>query len=124
VTNKTGFGFDDRIYWTIRQLVTPFHKSLSATLLCSTGRSRLLTTLHYSTAPFYSVVLLMCPLMILCTDPTENAVFFCQEYVFICPLPSNGWHSIVERLFHGNVFADLYPSNGPAYHNIIIVPWR
>jgi hypothetical protein len=39
VTYKTGFGFDDGIYWTFMQLVTRFHKSLS-----STGHSRLLTT--------------------------------------------------------------------------------
>jgi hypothetical protein len=40
VTYKTGFGFNDRIYWACIQLVTAFHKSLS-----STGHSRLLTTL-------------------------------------------------------------------------------
>jgi hypothetical protein len=40
MTYKTGFGLDDRIYWTFIQLVTSFHKSLS-----STGQSRLLTPL-------------------------------------------------------------------------------
>jgi hypothetical protein len=29
VTNKTGFGFDGRIYWTFLQLVTTVHKLLS-----------------------------------------------------------------------------------------------
>jgi hypothetical protein len=39
VTYITGFGFDDRIYWTFIQLVTAFHKSLS-----STGHSGNLTS--------------------------------------------------------------------------------
>jgi hypothetical protein len=35
VTNKTGFGFDDRIYWTFIQPVTRVHKSLSDLLSTS-----------------------------------------------------------------------------------------
>jgi hypothetical protein len=40
VTNKTGFGFDDRIYWTFIQLITTFYISLSDPLSSSsTGHS-------------------------------------------------------------------------------------
>jgi hypothetical protein len=62
VTNKTCFGFDDRIYWSFIELATTVHKSVSDTLSSSsTGHSRLLATFHYSTTPLYSVHLLTVP---------------------------------------------------------------
>jgi hypothetical protein len=35
VSNKTGFGFDDLIYWTFMKLVTTVHQSVSDTLSSS-----------------------------------------------------------------------------------------
>jgi hypothetical protein len=39
LTYKTGYGFDDRIYWSFIQFVTSFHRSLS-----SDGHTRPLTS--------------------------------------------------------------------------------
>jgi hypothetical protein len=46
VTYTTGFGFDERIYWTFIQLATTFRTSLF-----STRHARLLTKLYYATPP-------------------------------------------------------------------------
>jgi hypothetical protein len=43
VTNKTGFGFDDRIYWAVIRLVTTVHISLFDTLSSSSD-----WTLHWN----------------------------------------------------------------------------
>jgi hypothetical protein len=47
---------------------------------------------------------------------TRSSVVKCA---YIVPLPSNGY-PITERLGHGNVFADSFPSNGSTCHNIIL----
>jgi hypothetical protein len=52
--------------------------------------------------------------------PAENAVFWCQEWMFNGLLPSNNCHSIVEGFCCGNVFTDPLPSNGHTRHNIML----
>jgi hypothetical protein len=115
VTNKTSFGFDDRIYWTFIQQVTTVHKSLSDTLSSSSDWT--LSTSDHTSLLHYSVVLRpvfwLCPL-------TENTIFSCQECVFLGPLPSNECLSIVERVCFGNVFTEPLPSNGHMSHSITL----
>jgi hypothetical protein len=51
VTNKTSFGFDDRIYWPFIQLVTVVHKSLYGTFIffeCTFSTSDHTSLIHYS----------------------------------------------------------------------------
>jgi hypothetical protein len=48
----------------------------------------------------------------------SESVFFCQECVFIGPLPSNGCPSIVESVCFGNVFIEPLRNNGHMRHNI------
>jgi hypothetical protein len=80
VTHKTGFGFNDRIYWTFIQLVPKSHKSLS------TGHSHDHTTLiHYSWSLSHSL------LYSLGSDLTENtstiAMYCCKHYLATVCLP-------------------------------------
>jgi hypothetical protein len=97
VSYKTGFGFDDRIYWTFIQLVT-FHKSLS-----SIGQSRFLTPL---------LLQLICQLLLasryvasgLTTQKTQ-------------PFPSNGCPLLLRIRCRG-MFTEPLPSNGSVSPNI------
>jgi hypothetical protein len=102
VTNKTGFGFDDRIYRTFIQLVTTVQKLLSDTLSSSSD-----WTIHGSyfdfqlnwtpllrCTPSYSFVVLLqfswlCPLIIPGHGPHGKHRFLPLKCVFFGPLPSN-----------------------------------
>jgi hypothetical protein len=61
VTNKTGFGFYNRMYWTFIQLATTVHKSLSDTLSSSSDWTLHGTILTSNWTPLYSSVLLSTP---------------------------------------------------------------
>jgi hypothetical protein len=48
--------------------------------------------------------------------PTDNTVFYCHEYVFICLLPSNTCHSIVACWCVAGMYLESLPSKGYTRH--------
>jgi hypothetical protein len=71
----------------------------------------------------YSPVLLQFSLLCPLITPRHGShgkhrLLLSRMHVY-CPLRSNECRSTVQRLCHGKVFADSFPSNGCTYHSII-----